>query len=493
MNKINNIYSSDVDGDMTIRGNLTVDGSIVAHSIISDVETNNLLVNSITGSSGFLNNLSVNTLSVTGLTSIEINSNNIISDSIGVSSLTVLSGFATEFSTLELTTGHILANSIGVSSLTVLNGFVTNFSALSIDSDAIVADLIGTSSLTVLLGHITGLSTTNITSNNILVTNLAASNFSTLKMTGLSALFNTSLETPLIYTTSISSITIDVDNITATNMLVNNLTVSSISTINITASGDIKCDDVFASKINNLIIGTHDAADELQVVDSGKHIFGNSIASTPANLIFNPKVLYPISNTPASINPLQSVHSKHMEETLMTKSLFINGQIGLNVSNLNDIISGYGGTLGETILSQYLPDATVNVNVDAYLNSTSTFALNVRDLILSNPVSRILARDVTDPSKVINNIHPLAPGAMITADDEGYLINSYPTRNPFETWDNFKTWKNLKDAEKVANDTRLTLIEAKNTAQDGTIATLQTKNTAQDGTIADLDLKDVKE
>ena len=114
----------------------------------------------------------------------------------------------------------------------------------------------------------------------------------------------------------------------------------------------------------------------------------------------------------------------------------------------NNVISGYGGVLGETVLGQYLPDATINVKVDAYLNDTSTDMLNVRSLILNNPLSRILARDINDPSRVINNIHYLAPGAMITADNDVYLMNSYPDRNPFETWDLFKAWKNLKDAEK---------------------------------------------
>ena len=100
-------------------------------------------------------------------------------------------------------------------------------------------------------------------------------------------------------------------------------------------------------------------------------------------------------------------------------------------------MSGYGGVLAESVLSQYLPDATINIKVDAYLNDTSTNTLNIRNVLL-NPVSRILARDVTDSSRVINNIHYLAPGAMITADSNGYLMNSYPDRNPFETWDLFK-------------------------------------------------------
>ena len=440
-NKINNVYNQDVDGDMIIRGDLNVEGSIVAHSIVSDVETNNLLVNSITGSSGFIHHLVVNSLAVTGLTSIEINSDNIISNSIGVSSLTILSGFATEFTSLDLTAKSLTANTMGVSALTVLNGFATDLTALNIE--------------------------------------------------GSIALFNQSVETPLLYTTSLSSINIDVDNLTATSMLVSSITV----------------DDIKTTTINNLAIGVHDISDNLSIVDTGKPIFGNSLVSTPANMLFNPKILYPISNTPASINPLQTIHSKHLEETLVNKSLFINGQIGLNVSQLNDTISGYGGALSETILSQYLPDATVNVNVDAYLNSTSTFSLNVRDLILSNPVSRILARDKTDSSKVINNIHALVQGCLITTDADGYLMNAYPTKSPFDSFDSFKIWKTTKDAEKIANDagkiandTRLALVEAKNVTQDGTIATLQTKNTTQDGTIAELiakdtelDLKDVKE
>ena len=69
-------------------------------------------------------------------------------------------------------------------------------------------------------------------------------------------------------------------------------------------------------------------------------------------------------------------------------------------------------------------------------------------MILNNPVSRILTRDISNPSRIINNIHHLAPGAMITADNDGYLMNSYPDRNPLETRDLFKSWKNLKDAEK---------------------------------------------
>ena len=173
-NKINNVYNQDVDGDMIIRGDLNVEGSIIAHSIISDVETNNLLVHSITGSSGFINHLVVNSLAVTGLTSIEINSNNIISNSIGVSSLTILSGFATEFTSLDLTAKSLVAGTMIVSSLTVLKGFATNFTALNV--------------------------------------------------TGSTAFFSKSIETPLLYTTSISSINIDVDNLTATSMLVNDLT-----------------------------------------------------------------------------------------------------------------------------------------------------------------------------------------------------------------------------------------------------------------------------
>ena len=55
---------------------------------------------------------------------------------------------------------------------------------------------------------------------------------------------------------------------------------------------------------------------------------------------------------------------------------------------------------------------------------------------------------------------------MITTDSDGYLMNSYPDRNPFETWDLFKAWKNLKDAKKIGNDTRFGNLETKDNDLD---------------------------
>lgn len=492
--KLNNIYSElyFIDNDLTITGSLNVNKIKVVDTIEADeIITNTLNVsNLIMGATGSIDthhittdNLEVSKSIVMGATG-SIDAHHITTDSLQVINNLVMGA-----------TGSIDTHQIFTDHLQVLKSLVMGATG-TIDTHHITADNLEVNQ-NIVMGPTGYLETHLITTDNLQVINNL-----TMGPTGY-------IETHLILADEIetSSINmgasgfIDTHFIIADELEVLNISMGATGSIdthlivadeidapllNMGVSGSIQTNNISLSTLNNLIVGSYSSDDALHIVDSGKHIFGNSLESTPANLLFNPKILYPISNTPASINPLQSVHAKHIEETLISKSLILNAQIGLNVSNLNDIISGYAGTLGESILSQYLPDATIKVDVDAYLNNTSTLNLNVRGLTVSNPVSRILARDVTDSSKVINNIHALAAGAMITADADGYLMNAYPDRSPFDTFENFKLWKTTKDAEKIANDTRFTTIEAKNTTQDGTIADLSTK-------YGELDLKDVKE
>jgi len=266
---------------------------------------------------------------------------------------------------------------------------------------------------------------------------------------------------------NLKAININCDQLTTNKLIFSE--VVDINTTNVTAT------NINATKLNNLNIGSHVAAHNKSIVHTGRTLedesSDNKAVETALGIAYNPAILFPLSFLPSSINPIQLVHTKHLDESLLTKSLFINGQIGLNIEELNNLGSSIISSIGSGILSQ-LTDGTININVNAFLNNTSTNTLQLRNLsnlITSSALSKITARDSNN--NIINNIHYLAPNLFITTDAQGYLIN--PLNAPFNNFDEWKSWKQGKDAEKILND-------LKNTEQDARLTTREAKDGLQD-------------
>ena len=271
---------------------------------------------------------------------------------------------------------------------------------------------------------------------------------------------------------------LNVFDIVSNKILSSGLITSDLSTNNINSNS------INSTKLNNLIVGSHNVSHNKSIVHSGRTLEDQSSENKAVEMalgaVYNPAILFPVSFLPSSSNPLQLVHTKHLDENLLTKSLFINGQIGLDIEALNNLGSSVISSI-DSLLLQQLTDGTVNINVNAFLNNTSTKYLQVRNLsnpLTSSTLSKITARDSNN--NIINNIHYLAPNLFITTDAQGYLIN--PLNAPFNNYDDWKTWKTQKDAEKLTNDlknteqdTRLTVRETKDLEQDGKILALENK------------------
>lgn len=267
-----------------------------------------------------------------------------------------------------------------------------------------------------------------------------------------------------INTGSISSTTINTQTIqiaqalsahtiTCTDIEVQGHTIShgisntgNIETINLAVSGTI----------NNLHIPSVTAENKEEFVHSGVDLAHsqNLLVNALTGAVYDPRILYPLSFLPTAANPLQSIHMKHHIESLFTKGLITSTQIGMDVAYLNSLTSSAINslpTLVQGILGLFT-DGTISLDVNAFLKTTSTESLQIRDLsslITTVFKSKILARDAFN--NVIPNKNFLLPNLFLTTDSEGYLVNK---TTPFNDFDDLDQWKRGKDAKQIENEAR---------------------------------------
>ena len=192
----------------------------------------------------------------------------------------------------------------------------------------------------------------------------------------------------------------------------------------------LKADKAQMQAINNLIVGDHDEKDSLQIIHTGKKLEDNNnptIISILQSQLYNPKILYPISFIPESVGGLQKLFTQHIEQSLLSQSLIISSQIGLDISWLSNLQNSNPlfNLLPDFLLSK-LTDGSININVNAYLNDTSTNTLQVRNLsnaITTSGISKIIARDSNN--NIIPNVNYLIPNGWVKVDSNGYLITTF--------------------------------------------------------------------
>ena len=252
------------------------------------------------------------------------------------------------------------------------------------------------------------------------------------------------------------------DDIIATTAEIHHMDVTSINTTSINTTS------INTTTINNMHIPPTIASDNEYFVNSGIKLEHNNsmVIQSLLGALYNPKILYPLSFLPFDSGALQSVHCKHMIETMMSRSLIVSSQIGIDISSVNGMFGSIIGSLPTIIQTglSLITDGTINVDVNAFLNETSSNTLVVRDLtnlLTSAVASKILARDTFN--KVIVNPNYLVPMEPVFVDANGYLITMGIGRPPPQPNDPMYPYDNLKKDVRLRD--KLDSYDAKWTAQ----------------------------